>query len=246
CKDGSIGIIDISTQKYRQVIRSHTECIHSISINPHSSEFATCSSDGTVRVWDLGLITSCERVDDDKVINKDKQKQHFDSNDGIQSRKLQAFALGGCPQIAEMVSSTDMPLALAYCPPNMTSNQSGQNAISQNNNIPSAPLQALRSQNPSSSSSSSSTQLSSTITSAQSLKQTQQQFSTSIQQSSSQQYTNVYAPTQTSTLSLLLPKSTHFLTVGYSSGNICLYDTERQKLVFQMNAAFTPVTFLYL
>ncbi|KAA6355822.1 MAG: hypothetical protein EZS28_048650, partial [Streblomastix strix] len=41
CKDGSIGIIDISTQKYRQVIRSHTECIHSISINPHSSEFAT-------------------------------------------------------------------------------------------------------------------------------------------------------------------------------------------------------------
>eukprot|EP00818_Percolomonas_sp_WS_P000463 CAMPEP_0117451660 /NCGR_PEP_ID=MMETSP0759-20121206/9133_1 /TAXON_ID=63605 /ORGANISM="Percolomonas cosmopolitus, Strain WS" /LENGTH=1062 /DNA_ID=CAMNT_0005244289 /DNA_START=36 /DNA_END=3221 /DNA_ORIENTATION=- len=50
---GSIGCLDFTTQKYSTIMRSHTDSILSVDLDPHHAEFATVSKDNTIRVWDV-------------------------------------------------------------------------------------------------------------------------------------------------------------------------------------------------
>ena len=50
---GTIGMLDVPTVKHATVVRSHTDIIYGLAIDPHNREFVTASCDGTIRVWEL-------------------------------------------------------------------------------------------------------------------------------------------------------------------------------------------------
>ncbi|XP_070579992.1 WD repeat-containing protein 90-like isoform X2 [Ptychodera flava] len=50
---GNIGVLDISTRQYTTVMRSHTDSIASVSVDPLRRHVATVSMDHTIRIWDL-------------------------------------------------------------------------------------------------------------------------------------------------------------------------------------------------
>ena len=50
---GTIGVLDEPTLKHATIVRSHTEIIYGLALDPHNREFATASCDGSIRVWEL-------------------------------------------------------------------------------------------------------------------------------------------------------------------------------------------------
>ena len=50
---GTIGVLDVPTLKHATIVRSHTDIIYGLSLDPHNREFATASCDGSIRVWEL-------------------------------------------------------------------------------------------------------------------------------------------------------------------------------------------------
>lgn len=52
-ESGSIGVLNLTSQNYQTLIRSHTKNILAVASDPHRPEFTTISDDETVRVWDL-------------------------------------------------------------------------------------------------------------------------------------------------------------------------------------------------
>lgn len=50
---GTIGVLDVPTLKHATIVRSHTDMINGLAIDPHNREFATASNDGSIRVWEL-------------------------------------------------------------------------------------------------------------------------------------------------------------------------------------------------
>lgn len=52
---GTLGILDVASSEYSPLLRSHTSAIHAVAQdpNPDRNEFATASSDGSIRVWNL-------------------------------------------------------------------------------------------------------------------------------------------------------------------------------------------------
>ena len=50
---GTIGMLDVPTLKHATVVRSHTDIIYGLAIDPHNREFVTASCDGSIRVWEL-------------------------------------------------------------------------------------------------------------------------------------------------------------------------------------------------
>ncbi|KAA6399915.1 MAG: hypothetical protein EZS28_004559 [Streblomastix strix] len=67
-------------------------------LNYSGLDFATASVDGTVRIWNIGLISS-------GILQE--WKENGIKNDG----KMRALAFGICPQVAELSSPDDLPLA---------------------------------------------------------------------------------------------------------------------------------------
>ncbi len=52
-QSGSIGVLNLTSQNYNTLIRSHTRKILAVATDPHRPEFTTISDDETVRVWDM-------------------------------------------------------------------------------------------------------------------------------------------------------------------------------------------------
>ena len=50
---GNIGILDAGSRSYSTVMRSHTGQVQCMSLSGSGRELVTCSSDHTIRVWDL-------------------------------------------------------------------------------------------------------------------------------------------------------------------------------------------------
>ncbi|KAL9642518.1 hypothetical protein ABK040_011085 [Willaertia magna] len=63
--NGSIGTLEINTQVYKPVLRSHTEDVIDIAADPNRREFASVSKDRTIRVWDLESLTQKYQFDID-------------------------------------------------------------------------------------------------------------------------------------------------------------------------------------
>ncbi|KAF0688280.1 Aste57867_20150 [Aphanomyces stellatus] len=53
CVNGTIGVLDISSQAYTTVVRAHTDRITHLLTNPRGDAFVTASHDHTIRVWDM-------------------------------------------------------------------------------------------------------------------------------------------------------------------------------------------------
>nr|XP_006813552.1 PREDICTED: WD repeat-containing protein 90-like [Saccoglossus kowalevskii] len=53
---GNIGVLDISTRKYTTIMRSHTDTVLSVTVDPLRRHIATISNDHTIRVWDLDTL----------------------------------------------------------------------------------------------------------------------------------------------------------------------------------------------
>jgi WD40 repeat protein len=62
-QNGSIGVMEMSTQKYKTIVRSHTSDVWGIAIDPHRNEFSTISKDRTIRVWDMHNYTQQYQFD---------------------------------------------------------------------------------------------------------------------------------------------------------------------------------------
>ena len=50
---GTIGLLDVPSHNYTTFMRSHTDLITAVALDPHHREFSTVSADGSIRVWDL-------------------------------------------------------------------------------------------------------------------------------------------------------------------------------------------------
>jgi WD40 repeat protein len=50
---GSLGILDKSNQKYRTLLRSHTDQILSMDFHKAKRNIITVSRDKTIRLWDI-------------------------------------------------------------------------------------------------------------------------------------------------------------------------------------------------
>ena len=50
---GTVGVLDVPSQKHVTLLRSHADIIYGLAADPHNREFATASCDGSVRVWEL-------------------------------------------------------------------------------------------------------------------------------------------------------------------------------------------------
>jgi len=50
---GTIGMLDVPTLKHATIVRSHTDIIYGLALDPHNREFVTASCDGSIRVWEL-------------------------------------------------------------------------------------------------------------------------------------------------------------------------------------------------
>ena len=60
---GNIGLLDASTHGYTTLMRSHTASILSVGVSKSQGQLVTCSSDCTIRVWDLAQGTQvCNAV----------------------------------------------------------------------------------------------------------------------------------------------------------------------------------------
>ena len=48
-------MLDVPTLKHATVVRSHTDIIYGLAIDPHNREFVTVTAlnDGSIRVWEL-------------------------------------------------------------------------------------------------------------------------------------------------------------------------------------------------
>ena len=53
---GNLGILDITTNGYTTVMRSHTSRILGLSLDPIRRHLATVSEDHTIRIWDLDTM----------------------------------------------------------------------------------------------------------------------------------------------------------------------------------------------
>ncbi|KAK2959309.1 hypothetical protein BLNAU_5618 [Blattamonas nauphoetae] len=116
-ENGMIGVFDVISQKFKHLYRSHPSfvprsrlmpvrsitippitrratTISSLAIRPNSTEFATAASDGTIRVWDISLCV-------------------YGTDSSTSARQL---AMGGSPQIVEIGTSHDTPVAITFSP----------------------------------------------------------------------------------------------------------------------------------
>lgn len=60
---GSLGCLDFTHQKYTTLMRSHSDSILSVDIDPHHPEFVTISKDNTVRIWDASTFDQLYQFD---------------------------------------------------------------------------------------------------------------------------------------------------------------------------------------
>ena len=53
---GNLGVLDVATRGYTTIMRTHTQRILSLSLDPLRRHLATVSEDHTIRVWDLDTM----------------------------------------------------------------------------------------------------------------------------------------------------------------------------------------------
>lgn len=50
-RTGQVGLLDIPTHKYATLLRSHTNTVHAVALDPHNARMCTAAADGSIRIW---------------------------------------------------------------------------------------------------------------------------------------------------------------------------------------------------
>ena len=63
--NGTVGVLDIATHAYKNVLRSHADSIFALAIDPSTlrNDFATVAADRTIRVWSLNTLEQLYEFD---------------------------------------------------------------------------------------------------------------------------------------------------------------------------------------
>jgi WD40 repeat protein len=63
--NGTVGVLDIATHAYKNVLRSHADSIFALAIDPSAlrNDFATVAADRTIRVWSLDTLEQLYEFD---------------------------------------------------------------------------------------------------------------------------------------------------------------------------------------
>ena len=63
--NGTVGVLDIATHAYKNVLRSHADSIYALAIDPSPlrNDFATVAADRTIRVWSLSTLEQLYEFD---------------------------------------------------------------------------------------------------------------------------------------------------------------------------------------
>ena len=60
---GTIGMMEVTSHMYRNLVTSHTASIADVAMDPHNREFSTVSEDNSVRIWDLDTFDQLYEFD---------------------------------------------------------------------------------------------------------------------------------------------------------------------------------------
>jgi len=114
--NGSIGILEISSQNYRSVLRSHTKCVLDVASDPNKMEFATVSLDGTIRIWDLTTLNQRYQfdIDGEKPTCIDYHKFDHLIACGFQTGIVRVFEVSSTQVLEEYKAHLTDVLSIAY------------------------------------------------------------------------------------------------------------------------------------
>lgn len=114
--NGSIGILEISSQKYRSVLRSHTKQVLDVASDPNRMEFATVSLDRTIRIWDLTTLNQKYQfdIDGENPICVDYHKYEYMIACGFESGIVRIFEIPTTQVLEEYKAHLTDVLAIAY------------------------------------------------------------------------------------------------------------------------------------
>ncbi len=92
--NGNLGVLDIKQKEYVTLIRSHSDSILDAAIDSQSRYIATCSLDGTVRVWNFG---TCKQLYDFQQDGESPTRVCFQQTNELNSNSACANSnSGGC------------------------------------------------------------------------------------------------------------------------------------------------------
>ena len=60
---GSVGVLDVPSHRYRTLLRSHTDSVFDVAVDPNRAEVTTVSADGSIRVWALDTMEQLYQFD---------------------------------------------------------------------------------------------------------------------------------------------------------------------------------------
>ena len=60
---GSVGVLDVPSHRYRTLLRSHTDSVFDVAMDPNRNEVTTVSADGSIRVWALDAMEQLYQFD---------------------------------------------------------------------------------------------------------------------------------------------------------------------------------------
>ena len=106
CKDGSIGVLDMNTQYYEVIHRSHAAKVNDCIFSPGFDEIVTCTADGYIKVWNRvnnKQNTEFHSGTDAPVCCAAHPKRHFVAI-GFQSGTVRVFDVDGPCVIHEFLN----------------------------------------------------------------------------------------------------------------------------------------------
>ncbi|XXQ37026.1 CFA20 domain-containing protein [Plasmodiophora brassicae] len=118
CSSGSAGTLDITDSSYRVYLRSHSGAISDVCVSPRLDEFATASSDGTVRIWDIAshqqLYEFLTPVESAICVAYHPQQNQLAL--GFASGKIRIIDIASTTMIVECCQHTGPVRSLVYTP----------------------------------------------------------------------------------------------------------------------------------
>ncbi|XP_014661522.1 PREDICTED: WD repeat-containing protein 90-like isoform X2 [Priapulus caudatus] len=117
-RDGSIAAVDVNTETYTTLMRSHTDEVSSMDVDASGEYLATVADDGTVRVW--ALATSRQlydfSVDGEVPCNVSFHPSKAEFACGFLSGRVTVFSVSDARAVSELKQLRGQVIGLAFCP----------------------------------------------------------------------------------------------------------------------------------
>ncbi|GAX72875.1 hypothetical protein CEUSTIGMA_g330.t1 [Chlamydomonas eustigma] len=102
-ESGALGILDIPTQRYRTLLRSHTGTVMGVAIDHNSSQYCTVSTDGSIRVWDSHTHEQLVEFDapGEEVVAVAYHPRHREIAVGFENGRVRIFDISAATLVQE-------------------------------------------------------------------------------------------------------------------------------------------------